>query len=95
MPPCGTVVRRPLPHLSDGSFKMFKISLSDFGTVGMCRRVQARADEFPPIVTEGVVHVVYKGVTQASFTLIRRHKVSGSKWTFHHCVTRWHKNLGR
>ena len=36
----------PLPYTFYGGFKMFKISASEFGTVGMRRQMQACTDEF-------------------------------------------------
>ena len=51
---------------------MFKISASDFGTMGMYRRKRACADKFLAMVTEGVVHGFYKAVTQSSFGVIRQ-----------------------
>ena len=42
---------------------MFKISASEFCTMGMPKRKRACADEFLATVTEGVVHGVYKVVT--------------------------------
>ena len=47
------------------NFKMFEISGSELGTVGMLRHTA---------VTEGVVHSVYN-VIWSSFGVIRRHKV--------------------
>ena len=67
MQPCDTVAKRPLPCTSYGSFKMFKISASEFRTVGMCRRMRACRDEFLAMVTEGVVHGVYKGCDSVIF----------------------------
>ena len=55
---------------------MFKISTSEFGTLGMYRLMQTYAAEFLTTVTEGVVHGVHKVVTRLSFGVIRRHKVS-------------------
>ena len=66
-----SVVNRPLPCASYRSFKMFKISASDFGTVGMHTRKQACADKFLATIIEGVVHGGYKVVTQSSFSIIR------------------------
>ena len=66
---------------------MFKIYAFEFSTVGMCRRMRACADEFLAMVSEGVVYVVYKVSTWSSFSVTWRHKVSGGKWMFHHCVT--------
>ena len=86
MPPCDTVAKRPLPCVSYESCKMFKISTSEFGTVGMCRQIQAHTDEFLGTETEGVV-------TPSSFGLIRQLKVSGGKWMFDHCVTRRYTKL--
>ena len=39
-------------------------------------------------ITEGVVQGVYKVVTWSSIGVTWRHKVSGGKWTFCHCVTK-------
>ena len=64
---------------------MCKISASEFGD--MCKRIQACADEFLVTVTVGVVHSVHKVMTWSSFGVTLRHKASGGKWTFHHCVT--------
>ena len=89
------MANRPLPCVSYGSFKMFKISASDFETVGMCRRKRACSHNFLTTVTEGVVHGVSKVVARSSFSVIRRHKASGGKWTFCHCVTRSYTNLRR
>ena len=61
----------PLPCAFYGSFKIFKISASEFGTMGMCRRMPACADEFLARVNEGVVHGVNKGMTQSSFSVTR------------------------
>ena len=38
---------------------MFKISVSEFGTLSMCRCFHACTHEFLTMVTEGVVHGVY------------------------------------
>ena len=59
---CDTVAKCSLPCAFYGSYKMFKILASEFGTVSMCRRMQACADEFLATVTVGVVHGVYKVV---------------------------------
>ena len=53
---CDTVAKRPIPYACYGSFKMLKVSDSEFDTVG--------ADEFVDTVTEGVVHGVYQVVAQ-------------------------------
>ena len=71
---------------------MFKISSSDFRTMSMHRKIQTCTDEFLT-VTEGVVYDMYKVVTWSWFGVTVRHKVSGRKWTFHHCVTTSHTNL--
>ena len=42
---------------------------SEFGTVGMCRQMQACTDEFLAMVTGGVVHGVYEVATQSSFSV--------------------------
>ena len=85
-----TMAKGSLPCVSYTSFKMFKISASEFCTMNIRRHMQACVDEFLAMVTEGVVHAVYKVVTRSSFGVTGRHKASGDKWTFHHCVTRWH-----
>ena len=59
MQPCDTLVKHLLPWVFNGSFKIFKISTSEFGTVGVHRQMQVRRDEFLATVTEGVVHGVY------------------------------------
>ena len=92
MRPYDTMVK--CPCVSYISFVRFKISASEFGTIGMRRRKQACTDQFLATVTEGVVHGVYKLVTKSSFSLIWRHKVSQSKWIFCHCITRLGTNLG-
>ena len=51
----------------------------------MCRQMQIHPDEFLAMVTEGVVHGVYKVVTWSPFGVTWRHKASG-KWMFCHCV---------
>ena len=61
----------------------------------MRRLIRAYADGFLAMVTEGVVHSMYKVVTLLYFGFTRQHKVSGGKWAFSHCVTRSHTNLGR
>ena len=71
MRPCDTVAKHPLPCASYGSFKMFNTSASEFGTVSMYRQIRACTDEFLATVTEGVVHGVYKVMTQSSFGLTR------------------------
>ena len=74
--PCESEAKCPLPCESYGSFKLFKISASDFDTVSLCRRFRACAYEFLTTVTEGVVYGVHKVVIRSSFVVIRRHKVS-------------------
>ena len=61
---------------SYGSFRLFKISASSFGTVDMRRQFCTCAFEFLAMVTEGVVHSVYKAVVRSFFGVIRSHKVS-------------------
>ena len=90
---CVAVVKCPLPCVSYGSFEMFKISASDFGTVGMHRCKQACADKFLATVTESVVHSIYKVLTWSSFGVTWQHKGSGGRWTFCHCGTRSHTTL--
>ena len=53
---------------------MFKISASEFGTVGMHRRFCTY--KFLTMVKEGVVHGVHKVVIGLSFGVIWQHKVS-------------------
>ena len=57
---CESVANCPNPCVSLGSFKMYEISASDFGTM----------------VTKGVVHGAYRVVIQSYFSVIQRHKVS-------------------
>ena len=54
MRPCDTVGKCPLPCASYESVKMFKISTSEFGTMGMW----VCPDEFLAMATEGVAHGV-------------------------------------
>ena len=67
MRPYDTVVKCPLPCGFYGSFKMFKISTSEFGTVGMHRQMQACTDEFLATVTKGVVNGLCKVVNSVIF----------------------------
>ena len=55
---------------------MLKISVSEFGTVGMHRRMRACADEFLPTVTVDGVHVVIKVVPQSSCSVKLQDKVN-------------------
>ena len=71
----------PLPCESYGSFKLFKISASDFGTVSMHRSFCACAYHFLTTVTEGVVHSVHRVVIQSSSGIIQQHKANGGTWT--------------
>ena len=66
----------PLPCTSYGSFKLFRISVSDFGTEVMCGQFCACAYELFTMETKGVVHSVHKVVIRPSFDVIRLHKVS-------------------
>ena len=59
----------------------------------MHRQFCACAYQFLNMVTEGVVQGVHKVVIRSSLGVIRRLKVSGGTWTFHHCDTRLHTNL--
>ena len=68
--PFASVMNRLLPCKSYGSFKLFKISASDFNTVGMRRRFYACTYKFLTMVTEGVVHGVHKVVIRSSFGVI-------------------------
>ena len=61
MRPWESVANRPLPCMSYRSFKLFKISASDFGTLG----TRFRAYEFLPMATKGVVHGVHKVVIRS------------------------------
>ena len=69
MPTCDKLEKHPLPCVSYGSFKMIKISTSEFCTVGMRRRVRTCTDDFLAMVTEDVVHCVYKVMTRSSFSV--------------------------
>ena len=73
--PWESLANRPLPCESNGSFRFFKISTSDFGTLGMRRQFHAWTYEFLSTVTEDVVHGVHKVVIRSSFSVIQRHKV--------------------
>ena len=77
-----TVAKRPSPCMSYQSFKMFKISSSEVGTVGMRRQTRASTNEFLVTVTEGVVGGVYNIGTRLSFGVTRRHKASGGNCMF-------------
>ena len=57
---------------------MFKIFTSEFGVMSM--HMLAVLD----MVTEGVVHGVYKVVTHSSFGVTQRHEASVVKWEFCH-----------
>ena len=72
---------------------MFKISSSDFRTLGMRRQKRGCADEYLATVTKAVVHGVHKVVTGASFGVILRLKENGGIWTFQHCDARSPTNL--
>ena len=74
---------------------MFKLSASDFQTMGMHRRKRGFADKFLAVVTEGVVHGVHKVVTRSPFGVIWQHRPSGGKRPFRHSVTRSQMNLVR
>ena len=74
--PSKSVSNCPLPCESYGSFKLFKISASDFSTMSIRRQFRLCTYEFLATVTESVVHSVYKVVIWWSFGVIRRHKVS-------------------
>ena len=73
---CGTVVKRSLRSVFYGTFKMFKISASEFNTMGMNRWKLVCVDEFLTMVTEGVVHGVYKVMTLSSFGVTWLYKSS-------------------
>ena len=64
MRPCDTVTKCPLPCTFHRSFKMFTISTSEFGTMGYADECEHVSDEFLAMVTEGVVHSVFKVVTR-------------------------------
>ena len=72
---------------------MYEMSASEFGTVGMRRRMRACADEFLATVTEGVVHNVYKAVTRSCFGVTRQNRASVGKWMLRHCVTTSHRHF--
>ena len=75
-------------------FKCFNIFASEFGMRWACDEKCEHAEmNLLLLVTEGVVHRVYKVITRSSFSVTRRHKASGGKWTFHHCVTTSHTNM--
>ena len=63
----GTVAKRQFPCVSYRRFKILKISAFDCGTVSMRRQKLASADKFLAMVTEGVVHGVYKVLTRSVF----------------------------
>ena len=68
---------------------MFEFSASEFGTVGMRRRLRACAYEFITTVTKSVVHAVDKVV----FWCNAATQCELRYWMFSHCVTRSHMNL--
>ena len=69
--PCESVANCPLPCESYGRFKLLKISASDFSIISMYKRFHACVYEFLTImVTEGVLHSVYKVVIRLSFGVI-------------------------
>ena len=90
---CDTVVGHPLPYASYRNFKMFKISVFEFGIVSMRSEMRSCADEFLATIIEGIVQGLYMVVTKLSFGVIWRHKASGDKWIFRHCFTSLHTNL--
>ena len=61
---------RQLPCASYGYFKMFKISTSELGTVGMHRQFCIWAYEFLTTVTEDVVYGVHEVVIRPSYSII-------------------------
>ena len=64
MKPCDTVAKCPLPSAFYESFKIFNTSTFDFGTMSMYRQKRVCADKFLATVPEGVIHDVYKVLTQ-------------------------------
>ena len=70
--PFESVANRPLPCKCYGSFILFKLSVSDFGTVGMHRQFCVCTYEFLTMVTEGVAHGVHKVMIRSSFGVIQR-----------------------
>ena len=53
MQPCESVANRPSPCKSCVSFKLFKIYVSEFDTMSMCRQFRTCVYEFLTTVTEG------------------------------------------
>ena len=76
MRPCESEANGPLPCMYCRSFRLFKISSSDFSTVDMCRQFCTWAYEFLTTITTGVIHGVHKVVIRSSFGVIWRYKVS-------------------
>ena len=64
MQPCNRMAKLSLLSTFYKSFKMSKLSSSEFGTMYMWRGMQACEDEFLAMVTEGVVCGVYKVMNQ-------------------------------
>ena len=93
MRPCDTVAKLPLPCAFYKSFKMCKMSVSEFGSVGMRRRMDACTSEFLAVVTESVVHGEYNVVTRPSFSVTRNIRQVEVNGRFANCVTISHTNL--
>ena len=75
MQPCDTVAGNIhyLAHPME-VLKYLKLPpLNMYGNLGMHRRMPACTDEFLATATEGVVHGVYKVVTQSSVGVTERH----------------------
>ena len=75
------MAKHPLPCTFSVSSKMSKTSALNFVLCAFAD--ESEHDEFLAMVTEGLVYCVYKVVSWSSFGVTWRHKVSGSKWTFH------------
>ena len=75
---CDTLVKYPIPCHSIEVSKCLKF-------LSVTTSPWAYADEL--FATEGVVHGVYKDVTQLSFVVTQRHKVSGGIRYFATVVT--------
>ena len=61
-----TLARRTIPCACYGSFKMFEVPVSEFGTMSMRRWFLFHA------VSESVDHGVYKVITQSRHMFIRQ-----------------------
>ena len=70
MPPYITVAKCPLPCESHRSFKMFKISSSDF-VLRACTDNSKHARRMNFLLGKGVVHGLHEVVTRSSFGVIQ------------------------